>query len=153
MRPRLRSAVRALLAWIAGTLLAAILGSIAQSLGALRALEALGIAIPLSAAGDTIAHDLVHFAPTWALVVALAYALALPAAAWLARRRPVWRAPLFALAGASAVLVALFAIRAATGLMPVASARSPLGIAGFALGAALGALASERLLASTRRAP
>jgi peptidoglycan/LPS O-acetylase OafA/YrhL len=90
----------------------------------------------------------VHFAPVWGAVVALAFALALPVAAWIARRRVAWRVPLYALAGAVAVLSILLAMQASMGLMPIASARSLLGIAGFVLGGALGALVCERLLSS-----
>lgn len=153
MARRLFALLRPLAAWLVGVVIAALLGSIAQSLGALRAIENLGVAIPFADVIATIAHDLVHFAPVWGAVVAVGFALALPVAAWLARRRAAWRVPLYALAGGVAVLAILLLMQATMGLMPIASARSLLGVAGFVLGGALGALACERLLASGRSAP
>jgi peptidoglycan/LPS O-acetylase OafA/YrhL len=146
MARRLPALLRPLAAWLAGVIVAALLGSVSQSLGALRAIEGLGASISLADVFGTIAHDFVHFAPVWGAVVAVAFALALPVAAWLARRRVAWRVPLYALAGAVAVLTILLAMQASMGLMPIASARSLLGVAGFVLGGALGALACERVL-------
>ena len=87
----------------------------------------------------TTVQDLLGFGPLYAAVVAVAFALAFPLAARLARRggRGAW----FALAGWSALLVAIRVLDAATPPpVLIAATRSTLGWLGMTAGGALGGL-------------
>lgn len=130
--------------------IAAVAGSVAQTQFNLLALRALGVELPLRTWVATTVRDLAGFAPTWALVVALAFLPALPAAAWLSRRWPALRTGLYTLAGAAAILAALLAMNALLSISAIAATRSLAGLAAMVATGALGGFACARLSSSGR---
>lgn len=148
---RLHPVLRLCGAWLAAVLLAAALGTLAQTQVNLAALQALGAEIPFALRLRTSAQDLLGFGPGWAGVIAAGFLVALPAAAWLARWRPAWRGALCALAGGVAVLVALLAMRQVFSLMPLSAARGLGGTLALALAGALGGALFAALTGPGRR--
>jgi hypothetical protein len=141
MRQRLSSPLRPwkaragllLLAWLA----AAAWGSVAQTHHNLQALAGLGVALPVALRLQTMAQDLAGFGPMYAAVLAAAWLPSLPVAAWLARRRPRWRVPLFAAAAGLGLLAALQAVNAVAPMPHLIDAtRSPWGLGAMVMGAA-----------------
>lgn len=129
---------------------AAVSGSVVQTQFNLAALRALGVELPASIWLATTARDLVGFAPTYALVVAVAFLPALPVAAGLARRWPGFRQGLYTLAGGAAILAALLAMNALLSITTIAATRSLAGLAAMVATGALGGLVYARLSSSGR---
>jgi len=96
------------LAWLA----AVVWGSVVQTQINLQALAGLGVEITAGLRGLTTLQDLAGFAPLYAGIVAAAWLPALALAAWLARRWPGLRVPLFAAAGGLGVVAAMRCIDA-----------------------------------------
>jgi aldose sugar dehydrogenase len=120
---------------------AAILGSLAQTQLNLRHLPGFGVAVDWATRLQSTLADLVHFAPTLALLLAAAFAIAFAVNDGISRLRKGSSRALTVLAGAMAVLVMLVAMRHILGLQPIASARDTLGLACFtACGALSGGL-------------
>lgn len=132
---------RLLLAFVLAVLLASLLASIFQTQTNLAALQALGAPVPLDVRLGTTFLDLLGFSPTFILLSALGFLVALPAAAWFARRMPMLRWLIFVLAGAMAIWSAL-ALANAVAPMPtlIAADRSPVGTLGLMACGSVGAL-------------
>ncbi|EZH78103.1 hypothetical protein AU05_22030 [Ectopseudomonas composti] len=132
---------RLLLAFLLAVLLASLLASIFQTQTNLAALQALGAPMPLDVRVGTTCLDLLGFAPTFALLAALGFLVALPLAAWMVRRLPALRWLIFVLAGAAAIWTAL-ALANALAPMPtlIAADRSPFGTLGLMACGSVGAL-------------
>lgn len=92
-----------LLAW----LLAAVWGSVVQTQWNLRALVDLGVNIPATERASVTWQDLISFAPVYAGILAAGWLPALPVALLLARRWPVWRSPLLAVAAGAGMVAAV----------------------------------------------
>ena len=129
---------RTLMAWLAAVLAATIAGSLVQSRHSIAAIADIYQPVAWADQFRVIGHDLVHFAPTWGAVMALGLLVAMPVAAWLARRRPNLRTLLFPLAGFVAVWVALLAMEQMVPVTVVAAARDLGGWLLLGLGGALG---------------
>lgn len=130
--------IRILTAWAAAVVTAVALGSVIQTQFNLAAIGALGADI---GAGDRFAttwHDLLTFAPLYAIPVAVAFAVAWPVSAWLARGIPGRRSWLFPTAGFGAVLATILLMNAALPITPIGATR---GLAGTLALAAAGAAA------------
>ncbi|MDR8013171.1 hypothetical protein ACMHYQ_11265 [Ectopseudomonas guguanensis] len=132
---------RLLLAFVLAVLLASLLASIFQTQTNLAALQALGVPVPLDVRLGTTGLDLLGFAPTFILLSALGFLVALPLAVWFVRRMPKLRWPIFVLAGAMAIWSAL-ALANAVAPMPtlIAADRSPFGTLGLMACGSVGAL-------------
>lgn len=132
---------RLLLAFVLAVLLASLLASIFQTQTNLAALQALGAPMPLDVRVGTTCLDLLGFAPTFILLCALGFLVALPMAAWFARRIPTLRWLIFVLAGAAAIWSAL-ALANALAPMPtlIAADRSTIGTLGLMACGSVGAL-------------
>ena len=138
--------LRLLFAWLIAAGVAAALGSIIQTQFNLAAIAALGPSIPAGARLQTTLLDLAGFAPLLGLVGAAGFVPAFVVAALLSRRRPEWRAALYASAGAAALVVAVLLMNALLPMTLIGATRSAwgiaaLGLAGLAGGAAFAALA------------
>jgi hypothetical protein len=131
--------------WLTATMLAAVAVSLAQTQLNLAALARLGAEIPLSVRLKASAHDLLSFAPLFALLLGLAYLIAFAVAEALARRFPGLREVLFPLAGLSAMAVLLGLLELALPVSLIAAARSAFGIALLLLAGAFGGWIFERL--------
>lgn len=114
----------------------ATLGSIAQTQSNLAALAALGQPVGFGLRLQVSGLDLLRFAPLFAGIVACGFLIALPLAS---RWRQRWQVPwLHPLAGAAAVLTALWLMRALFGLTAIAAAREPAGFLALMLCGACG---------------
>lgn len=138
--------VRILAGWLAAVVVASVAGSLIQSQFTLAAVGRLHAPVALRDRLAVYGHDLVHFAPLWAVIVALGLLIAFLAAGWLAQRRPSWRSALFPLAGMLAVLSALLVMQAMLPVTVIAAARSSLGMLLLSIGGALGGLVYVRLV-------
>ncbi len=134
-----------LLAWV----LAAAWGSLVQTQFNLQALVELGVPVPAALRAETTWRDLIGFGPIYAGIVAAGWLPALAAAAFLARRWPTWRTPLFV---AAAGLGMIAAVRAVDAVAPmpnfIDATRSLTGLLLMAVGAVLAGWVYARL---TRR--
>jgi len=131
-------ALRLLLAYLAGTLACAALGSVLQTQFNLSAIAALGAEIPLGTRLVTTAQDLAHFAPIWAGILALGFLIAFVTALvihWFLRRH---RSALLIAAGVVSVFTTLWMMQLMLPITVIAAARSG---AGFVLLGLSGALA------------
>jgi hypothetical protein len=132
---------RYLLYFVLAVLLAAAFASVLQTQYNLAMLQALGAPMPGDVRLRATYLDLVGFAPLFALLVGAGFLFALPAANYLGRGLPVLRWPLFALAGALAVLLAMSLVNA---LLPmptlIGANRSLFGTVGLMVCGSLGAL-------------
>lgn len=137
-------------ALLAGSLAAAVLGTLLQTQVNLHALARLGADIDWSVRGQASVHDLLGFGPTWWALLLAGFLIALPVAAWLSHRFGQ-RALCFALAGAVCVIVILQSMHALLAITPVAAARGWPGFIGLVLTGAAGAWASGRWLADPAR--
>jgi len=141
---------RRLLAYLLAVLIAAAWASIVQTQFNLAALEQLGAAVPSALRWQTTAQDLIGFAPIFAIIAAVALALAFPLAALVARSSFAARHLWFALAGWIGLIIA---IRSVDALVPppvlIAATRSTLGLLAVTLGGVVAGLAYIRI-AKTR---
>lgn len=127
-----------LLAWLLAVMTTSVLGSVVQSQLNLARIVALGGPVTIDARLATTWHDLVHFAPTFAAIVALGFLIAFVVAALIVRRVPRSRVFWHALAGATAIATALLLMQYLLGLQPVAAARDGFGLAALAVCGAIG---------------
>jgi hypothetical protein len=140
---------RRLSAFVAAVLVAVAWGALWQTQSNLAELQALGATVEWPVRLRTTAQDLLGFGPLYAAVVTVAYAVAFPLAARIARRgaRPLW----FALAGWSALLLAIRLVDAATPPpVLIAATRATLGWLGMTAGGALAGWLYARLTAEPR---
>ena len=97
---------RNLLPWLLAVLVTSVLGSLVQSSLNLINIFEMGAYATWGDWLRTIAHDLLAFAPFYALLVGVAFLFAFPAALWLSREWGAWRSPLLGIAGAVGLAVA-----------------------------------------------
>ncbi len=131
------SVVRWWLAWLAAVVVATLLGSVVQTQFNLARITGLDVTVPGSVRIETTLFDLAHFAPIWAVIMALAMIIAMPIAGLLARRWQEFRGMLYPLAGFVAACTALLVMNAMLPVTPVGAARTWAGIVSMALPGAL----------------
>ncbi|MEL7450405.1 MAG: hypothetical protein AAFN78_14430 [Pseudomonadota bacterium] len=129
---------RLLAGFVVAVILAEVLAALASTQFVLAELGQLGIDVSI---GDRLAmslHDIAGMLPLYGGIIAATYLIALPVAAWLARRAPQRRSALFFAAGFVGLLTAITLMRFAFDIMPIAGARSFAGLVtqGLAGGAA-----------------
>ena len=135
-----------LLVYLAAVLVAYALAVLVASQHVANRLVEMGMALaPVQRLGMVV-DDLLGMAGMFLPMVAFGLLLAFLVTALLCRWLPQWRLPLYALAGATALVAIHVALQQAFGLTPVAVARSPLGLAGQALAGAAGGLSYILLL-------
>jgi len=118
-----------------------LIGSVAATQFVLQEVVALGPAVPWSVRLETTARDLVGLAGSYLPLIALAFVLALPAAAGLVRLVPGARLACYLAAGFVAVLALHLIMKAVLGVTGIAATRSLAGLlAQGAAGAVGGAL-------------
>lgn len=140
---------RRLFAFALAVLLAVAWGALWQTQSNLAELQGLGAAVSWDVRLRTTLQDLLGFGPLYAAVVTVAYALAFPLAARIARRgaREAW----FALAGWTALLLAIRLVDAATPPpVLIAATRSVGGWLGMTAGGALAGWLYARLTPGRR---
>lgn len=126
-----------LVAW----LLAAAWGSVVQTQWNLQALVNLGVDIPATERAIATWQDLIGFAPLYAGILAAGWLVALPVAAFLARRWPSWRSPLLAAAAGAGMVAAVRAVDAVAPMPVFIDATRHLpGLLAMAAGAVIAGL-------------
>ena len=132
--------LRALKAFLAAVLLAYVLASVAATQLVLSQVAAMGVVV---SAGDRISaslHDLLGLASSYLVLIAAAFALAMPVAAGLCRRLPHQRALLYALAGFTAIVALHMIMKAVLGVSGIAATRSLPGLLSQGAAGAVGGL-------------
>jgi hypothetical protein len=130
--------LRAVMAFLCAVAGAYVLGSVLATQVILARIDAMGLPITLRDRLDATAHDVVGLAGSYLPLIALAFLVALPLAAWLGRYLPRGRVLLYGLAGALAVVTIHVAIRLVLGLNGIAAVRDPHGMALQALAGCFG---------------
>ena len=131
-----------LLAWV----LAAAWGSVVQTQFNLQALVSLGVAMPAGLRAETTWQDLIGFGPVYGGILAAGWLPALGVAAFLARRWPAWRSPLFAAAAGLGMMAAVRAVDAVAPMPAFIDATRGLpGLLAMAVGAVLAGWVYARL--------
>ena len=130
--------LRTILAWFAAVVVTAITGSMIQTQFNLAMIQQLGAPVPVGIRLETTLQDLAGFAPTYALLVAAGFLVALPVSGLLTRLWPLGRVALHALAGGVAIAVALLVMNALLPATVIGAARFPAGIAALSLAGVLG---------------
>ncbi len=129
--------IRVLMGWAIAVVIAVTLGSLVQSSFNLAALSGLGVELGAADWIGTAGHDLLNFTPTYALLVATAFAVAWPVAALLKRAFPGHRSLLFTLAGFSAIWTTIMIMNRALPVTGIAATRELTGTLALALAGAL----------------
>jgi hypothetical protein len=137
--------IRILMAWAIAVVVAVVLGSLAQSGFNLAALAELGVELGAAEWIGTAWHDLLNFTPTYALLVAIAFAIAWPLAATLKRAFPGHRGLLFTLAGFSAIWTTIAIMNRALPVTGIAATREIEGTLALAIAGALAGWLYARL--------
>ena len=140
--------IRWLISWAFAAVATAALGSLIQSLYNLHRLAGIDAPTGWSDRFSLIGHDLLHFAPNFAILMAVAMIIAFPVAGWLVRIFPVWRGWLYALAGFAAMAMTLFLM---ANLLPVTIISAARSTPGFVLLCLAGAAGGAMHAAATRR--
>lgn len=130
--------LRVVLGWAIAVVVAVVAGSIVQTQFNLAAIAALDVEIGLMDRLSTTWYDLLNFTPTYAMLVAIAFAVAWPVAGLLKRWLPAHRRLLFALAGFAALGTMIVVMNRALPVTGIAATREA---AGALLLAAVGAIA------------
>ena len=142
--------LRRIVAYFAAVATTAVLGSIASTHFVLRGLTELGVSIDFGKQLHAFGHDVLGMGPMLGVLVAFCFLIAYPVAALVVRFLPRLRTASYSAAGAVAILVALYAMETALATMPIAGARTPLGLAAQGVAGAAGGLVFA-LLSSRRR--
>jgi len=130
--------LRTVLAWFAAVVVTAAAGSVIQTQFNLAMIQQLGAPVPIGIRLETTLQDLAGFAPTYALLVAAGFLVALPVSGLFARLWPVGRVALHAIAGGVAIAAALLVMNALLPATIIGAARLPAGIAALSLAGVLG---------------
>ncbi|MDT8408947.1 MAG: hypothetical protein RQ741_05055 [Wenzhouxiangellaceae bacterium] len=133
------------LAWAIAVVVAAALGSIAQTWINMNAIEALGTDVGLGQRISATLHDLKMFTPLYAGLVAAAFLVAWIVAGLLSRWQPVWRSLWFTLAGFLSIWTMLAVMGQALPVTAIAAARTTGGMLVLSLAGALGGWLYARL--------
>lgn len=136
---------RLLPAYFLAVLVAALLVSIANTHLGLQALAGIGAEITTSVRLDAIQRDLVGFAPTLLLLLALGFAIAFPVSGRVARLLgPAWRRFGYTIGGAVTVIILFNAVTVFystvmdTTITPIATVREWPGLLTLSIGGAAG---------------
>lgn len=126
-------------AWLAAAVAALVGASLAHSLMVQGELSKLGVELPLGVRLSGMFRDVTGLAPTLGVVLAGAFLIAFPVAAFLRRRTGALMKGLsYPLAGLAAVALALLAMRLAFGFSALAGARTLVGFLLMTLGGLVG---------------
>ena len=114
--------------FVVAVVLAEVLAAVASAQFVLAELGRLGIDVPLADRLSMSLHDVAGMLPLFGSIIAAAFLIALPVAAWLARRNPQHRRAMFFAAGFVALVTAIKLMQLAFDIMPIAGARSFAGL-------------------------
>ncbi|TVQ39784.1 MAG: hypothetical protein EA370_04265 [Wenzhouxiangella sp.] len=131
--------IRWLSGFVAAALATAALSSVFQTQYNLTRIAALDQPMPFTLRLVTMMQDLLHFAPTYAIIVAAGFLIAFAVAGSLSAVFPRQRGWLYPAAGFVAVLSALLIMSAMLPVTAISAARSGLGMFFLSLFGAVGA--------------
>jgi hypothetical protein len=120
--------VRVIAAYVGAVLVAYLLAATAATQAVLAGLEGLGVTITLGERISTTGRDLAGMFPTFGLLIAVGFAVALPIAAAVARFLPSWRAFGLVTAGAAAVGLIHLGLNSVFETHLVAATRTTVGL-------------------------
>lgn len=140
--------IMAIVAFIAGVLMAASAGTMASTHFVLAALIELGAEIPFSVRMETIFHDLNGMGPLYAGLIAVGYLVAFPTAGLISRWLAPARTLVYMASGAFSIHAILWSIKnlyldganPLFGLNPISGAREPEGYIAQLVAGAIGGL-------------
>lgn len=141
-------AVRQIVGFVIAVAVTAVGSAFLSSHFVLRALESLGVDVPLSDRFAMYGHDVLGMGPIAGGLAGVAFLIAFPVAALIVRVLPMLRTLGYVLAGAAGIGVALGFMEVVLGMMPVAGART---LGGLIAQAAAGALGGYVFAQMTRR--
>lgn len=144
--------LRRIVAYFAATATTAVLGCIASTHFVLRGLTELGVSIDFGDRLYAFGHDVLGMGPMLGVLVAVCFLIAYPVAALVVRFLPSLRTAGYMAAGAVAIFVALYAMETALATVPIAGARTPLGLAAQGVAGAAGGLVFALLSRSRQQA-
>ncbi|NWH09533.1 MAG: hypothetical protein HXY22_12980 [Alphaproteobacteria bacterium] len=125
-------------AFVLAVALTAALGTAVSAQLTLTELVNLGVAVTDQQRIEVTLHDLRMMAPLYAAVVAVGFLIALTTAGFMALLLPSFRRIVFLVAGAAAILTALYLMRELMGFQVLAGARTSFGLAMQVLCGAIG---------------
>ncbi len=127
-------------AYIASVFIAYLLASVAATQVVLSHVSAMGVGVSPADRLFASLHDLLGLASSYLVLIAAAFALAMPVAAGLCRRLPHQRALLYALAGFTAIVALHMIMKAVLGVSGIAATRSLPGLLSQGAAGAVGGL-------------
>jgi hypothetical protein len=139
-------AIRLVLGWGIAVVVTVLIGSLVQTQFNLAAISGLGVEIGLADRISTTWHDLQSFTPLYAVVVALAFAVAWPLAGWLKHWLPGHRTLLFTLAGFSAVWVTIAVMNRTLPITAIGATRELVGTLALAAAGAFAGWVYSRIV-------
>ena len=142
--------IKVLKAFLPATILAFLLASVLSTQMILARVQAMGLDIPVHVRVMTTLQDIVGMASSYLLLITLAFALALPVAARLARVITERSVVLYILAGFVAIAVLHIALQFTLGIHPIPATRTLPGFLGQCLAGAAGGWCYYRLRQANR---
>lgn len=140
--------LRVLKAYVAAVFMAYLLASVAASQVILAQVTAMGVTVSLTDRVSASFHDLIGLASSYLLLIAVAFALAIPVAYGLQRLLPRQRVLFYTLAGFTAIVALHMIMKAILGVSGIAATRSLPGLLSQGAAGAAGGLCFHAL---TRR--
>ena len=114
--------------YVLAVLVAYVLGAMAATQSVLASLEAMGVVVSMGERLSTTGKDLIGMFPFYALIVAVAFAIALPVANLIAKYLPGWRAFGMVAAGVVALTLPHILMNELLEISPIAATRTTLGL-------------------------
>ena len=143
--------LRRIVALVAAIVATAVLGSLASTHFVLFGLTDLGVHIGFTDRLYAYGHDVAGMAPLFSGLVAVGFLIAFPVAALVVRFLPKLRTLGYAAAGAAAILAILLGMETTLATMPIAGARTTLGLVAQGVAGAIGGLVFAQISAESRR--
>lgn len=137
--------LQALKAYVLAVLLAYLFASVAATQLVLAQVAAMGVAVSLGDRLTASLHDLQGLILSYLLLIAVAFAVALPVAAGLHWQLQRQRALLYGLAGFIAIVALHTIMKAVLGVSGIAATRSLAGLLSQGVAGAFGGLCFHRL--------
>ncbi len=130
--------VNVLKAYLAATVLTFVLASALSTQMILSNVQSMGLDVSMGVRLTTTFQDLLGMTSSYLVLIAVAFIVALPVAAWLARLAPGGSPLLFALAGFVAIAALHLTLKMVLDIHPVAVTRTLPGLLGQCLAGAAG---------------
>lgn len=137
--------IRVLKAFFPTVLLTYVVASILVTQSNLGNLQMLGMEVGLADRAGATFHDIIGMSSSYLLLILVAFILALPVAAGLARVLPGHRALLYALAGFTAIVALHVIMKTLLGVSGIAATRTLAGLMGQGIAGAIGGFCFHRL--------